>query len=78
MQNDINTYPIQQFISLVKNADLTNQKNIMMDIKNARILALTLGEVSAKLNQDYEALLDKIQNGSNQTIELKMDGGGFR
>lgn len=77
MQNDINTYPIQQFITLVKNAEISNQKNIILDIKTARNLALTLGEVSSKMVQDYDAMLSKI-TGSDDVIEVKMDGGGFK
>jgi len=77
MQNDINTYPIQQFIELVKLADISQKKEIKLDIKTARILALTLGEVAVKLNQDYESLLEK-RNQNNDVIEIRMDGGGFK
>ena len=77
MQNDINTYPIQQFITLVKNAEISNQKSIMLDIKTARNLALNLGEVTSKMVQDYDAMLSKI-TGGNDVIEVKMDGGGFK
>ena len=77
MQNEINTYPIQQFIELVKIADISQKKEIKLDIKTARILALTLGEMAVKLNQDYESLLGK-GNQSSEVIEIRMDGGGFK
>lgn len=77
MQNDINTYPIQQFIELVKLADISQKKEIKLDIKTARILALTLGEIAVKLNQDYESLLEK-RNQNSDVIEIRMDGGGFK
>lgn len=77
MQNDINTYPIQQFITLVKNAEISNQKSIMLDIKTARNLALNLGELTSKMVQDYDAMLSRI-TGSDDVIEVKMDGGGFK
>jgi len=77
MSNDINTYPIQQFISLVKNAELSNQKTVMMDIKVAKNLAFTLGEITSRMLQDYESMLSKI-TGGDEVIEVKMDGGGFK
>jgi hypothetical protein len=77
MQNDINTYPIQHFISLVKSAELANNKSVMLDIKTARNLALTLGEICSKMVQDYDVMLSKL-SGGNDIIEVKMDGGGFK
>jgi len=78
MPNDLNTYPIQQFIELVKHADLTQKKSISLDIKTAKTLAFTLGEVCAKLNQDYESLFGKIKNDNNSIVEVRLDGGGFK
>jgi hypothetical protein len=41
-------------------------------------LAFTIGEVNAKLLQDYDKLLTELKsNNNNDLIELKMDGGGF-
>ncbi|NBU69573.1 MAG: hypothetical protein EBS49_08220 [Verrucomicrobia bacterium] len=77
MSNDINTYPIQQFIALVKNAEMSNQKNILIDIKVAKHLAFTLGEITSKMVQDYDTMLSKV-TGDNNIIEVKMDGGGFK
>ena len=45
MQNPINTVPIQQFMQQVKAADLTQQREIKLDIKTAKALAYCLGEV---------------------------------
>jgi len=78
MPNDINIYPVQQFIETVKLADMTQKKSITLDIKTARVLALTLGEISAKLNQDYESIISKIQNNNTEVLEVKLDGGGFK
>ena len=64
MPNDINTYPVQQFIELVKLADISQKKEIKLDIKTARILALTLGEVMSQLNQDYYQILKNLQNNN--------------
>lgn len=78
MPSDINTYPIQQFIELVKLADVSQKKEIKLDIKTARNLALTLGEVTAQLSQDYSQLIKDIQNTNNDVVEIRMDGGGFK
>ena len=56
----INTIAIQQFIQQVKIADASQQKEIRMDIKNAKALSFALTEVLAKLTQDYEILLKEL------------------
>jgi hypothetical protein len=78
MSNPINTFPIQQFIQQVKSAELSQQKEIKLDIKTAKTLAFCLGEVSAKLLEDYDSILKELQQaqGSGE-ITVKMDGGGF-
>lgn len=78
MPNDINTYPVQQFIETVKIADMTQKKSITLDIKTARVLAFTLGEIYSKLNEDYESFFKRVQNSNTEVIEVKMDGGGFK
>jgi hypothetical protein len=76
VQNEpVNTMAIQQFISQVKSADASNQKEIRVDIKNARRLALTLGEVMTKLNGDLEALLLKQASREDEVIQVQLDGG---
>jgi len=71
----INTNPIQQFISQVKSADASNQKEIKLNIDQARRLAFTLGEVMTRLNGDLEALLVKKTSGADEVISITMDGG---
>ena len=79
MSNDpINTIAIQQFIQQVKIADASQQKEIRLDIKNAKAISFALAEVLAKLAQDYEVLLqDLLKVSGNDTITVTMDGGGF-
>jgi hypothetical protein len=79
MSNDpINTIAIQQFIQQVKIADASQQKEIRLDIKNAKAISFALAEVLAKLTQDYEVLLqDLLKVSGNDTITVTMDGGGF-
>jgi hypothetical protein len=74
----INSIAIQQFVQQVKIADSSQQKEIRMDIKNAKALSFALTEVLAKLTQDYELLLQELLKSSgNDTITVAMDGGGF-
>lgn len=78
MPNPINTLPIQQFIQQVKSAELSQQKEVKLDIKTAKNLVYCLGEINAKLVEDYDRLLIELKNSSgNGDVSVKMDGGGF-
>jgi hypothetical protein len=77
MPNPINTIPIQQFIQQVKAADLTQQREIKLDIKTAKALAYCLGEVSAKLLEDYDTVFRRLEASTGGAITVQMDGGGF-
>jgi hypothetical protein len=77
MPNPINTIPIQQFIQQVKAADLTQQREIKLDIKNAKALAYCLGEVSAKLLEDYDIIIKRLESSTSSEVTVQMDGGGF-
>lgn len=74
----LNTLPIQQFFSLVKSAEAGRQKEIRMDINQAKTLALTLGQVMTRLEGDLEKFvaeqIQKLQN--EQEITINFDGGG--
>lgn len=77
MQNPINTIPIQQFLQTVKSADLSQQKEIRLDIKTAKSLAYCIADLNARLLEDQDALLKKIQANNGSNISVQMDGGGF-
>jgi hypothetical protein len=78
LSNPINTAPLQQFIQQVKMADMNQQKEVKLDIRTAKQLALTIGEITSKLTQDYENLLHAIKNSNdNAVVEVQLDGGGF-
>ncbi len=77
MPSPINTAPIQQFIQQVKAADLTQQREIKLDIKTAKALAYCLGEVNAKLLEDFDTLFRRLESSSGGSITVQMDGGGF-
>jgi hypothetical protein len=77
MSNPINTLPIQQFIQQVKSAELAQQKEVKIDIKSAKMLAYSLGEITAKLLEDQDELLIKLTQAQGSEVTIKMDGGGF-
>ena len=77
MPEPINTLPLQQFIQQVKAADMTQQREIRIDIKTAKSLVYCLAEINAKLIEDYDVLLKKLEQSSGSAVTLSMDGGGF-
>jgi len=77
MQNErINTIPIENFIKQVKSADANREKEIRIDIQQAKNITFTLGLVLARLNGRLEDLLAQKQEAADeQTIKITMDGG---
>jgi len=78
MQNPINTVPIQQFLQQVKAADLTQQKEIKIDLKTAKALAYCIGEVNARLLENYDVILQRVLQNTGESVSIQMDGGGFK
>ena len=76
MAEPLNTIPIQQFISQVKTADSSNQKEIRLPLQQAKNLAYTLGIVMSRLEGDLEKILSETSNSDNDVIEVRVDGGG--
>ena len=77
MQNvdSLNTVPLQQFIQQVKQADAGRQKELRLDIQQAKNLAFTLGIVMSRLEGDLEKLVTAAARGDNDVIQINMDGG---
>lgn len=78
MQNPINTQPIQSFIQQVKAAELSQQKEVKLDIKTAKMLMYCLADVNARLLENYDVLLQKVLENTGETVSIQMDGGGFK
>ena len=75
-QNDpLNTVPIQQFISQVKSADASKEKEVKLTIEQSKRIALTLGEVMARLSGDLEQILARKNSGADDVIQVNMDSG---
>jgi hypothetical protein len=77
MNDIINTIPLQQFIQQVKAADLSQQREIKMDIKTAKNLVYCMSEINARLLSNYDELLNKVSQPSDQSISIQLDGGNF-
>ena len=77
MQNvePLNTLPIQKFIQDVKQADAGRQKEIRIDINQAKNLAFCLGMVMSRLEGDLETLVHQQNSGENDVIQVSMDAG---
>jgi len=71
----LNTAPIQQFIQQVRSADASKAKEVKLDLQQAKRLAFCLGETMSRLEGDLEEILSKQSSGSEDVIEVKMDGG---
>ena len=78
MQPQINLSPINQFIQIMRAAELSQQKEIKIPIHQARLLNLTLSEMIDKINQDYEAMFNDLKKSvDTESVSVTMDGGGF-
>ena len=71
----INTAPIERLLQQIKNADSSQQKQVTMDIANAKEVAYSLATVLARLAGNYETLITKADNQPD--IEVKVDGGSL-
>jgi hypothetical protein len=71
----LNTLPIQKFIQDVKQADAGRQKEIRLDIQQAKNLAFTLGAVMARMEGDLEKLVKESSSTSEEVIQITMDAG---
>jgi len=71
----LNTIPIQQFLQQVKTADSSRQREVRLTIEQAKSLAFTLGIVMSRLEGDLEKLVVDNAGSSDETIEVRLDGG---
>ena len=75
----INTVPLEKFFQQVKVAEQSNSKDVRLSIADAKVLALTVGQINARLLGDMEQFISNKQTQSEQeVINVEMDGGGFK
>jgi len=72
----LNTYPIEQFLEKARIAVKSNQKNLVLDIKEVQSLSDSLAMVMTRIAGTLDADLQKTDE--NSVITVKMDGGGFQ
>lgn len=72
----LNTTVIEKFLQQVKVADSSRQKEIRLDIQNAKNLAYTLGIVMTRLEGDLEKFVAEYSKKSDEeVIQITLDGG---
>ena len=76
-ENNINTAVINQVLNTIKAADMSNQREVRLDITTAKNLSYTLGLVMTRLVGNYEGLLKEVQKDDNTVISVEMDGGNW-
>ena len=72
----INTLPIENFLEKARIAVKSNQKQVVLDIKDAQSLYDSLAVVMTRLTGKLDEQLSKPQEET--AIEVSMDGGGFK
>jgi len=80
MQKDpINTIPLEKFFSQVRAAEQGNAKDVRLTLDDAKILALTLGQINARLLGNIEEFIaTKAVEKDSEIVNVEMDGGGFK
>jgi hypothetical protein len=75
-QNNINTSVITQVLNTIKAADMSNQREVRLDITTAKNLSYTLGMVMTRLAGNYEGLIQEVQK-NDTVVSIEMDGGSW-
>lgn len=76
----INTVPIEDFLNKTRIASKSNQKQVVLDIKEAVSIADSMALVMTRMTGELEKILavaatSKPTDGG--AIQVKMDGGNF-
>lgn len=68
----LNTIPVQQFMQRVKTADKAKAKEVKLSLDEAKTLALTLGQVMARLEGDLERFVYEAGQGNDEVISVEI------
>lgn len=71
---ELNTLPIEEFLNKTRIAIKSNQKDLVLSIKEATDLQNSLSVVMTRLAGELDQIASSNQLGP---IEIKMDGGKF-
>jgi hypothetical protein len=69
--NNLNTLPIEMFLDKARIATKSNQRNLVLDIKEVQALADSLAVVMTRLAGTV------VTSAPTESIQVKMDGGRF-
>jgi hypothetical protein len=70
----LNTIPLQQFIQQVKSAENSRSKEVKLTMEQAKNLAFTIGIVMSRLQGDLEKLVVQSKSGSDDVVQVVLDG----
>ena len=74
----IQTRPIEDFIGQVRTAKSSQQKQIVLPIKDAERLADSLAQTMTRLAGIQEEIIEALKVAQqSQTVNIEMDGGSF-
>ena len=71
----LNTLPVEDFLNKARIASKSNQKQVILDIKEAQALADSLAIVMTRLAGELDKVITTAE--SNAVTSVKMDGGIF-
>ena len=76
----INTVPIEEFLNKTRIASKSNQKQVVLDIKEAVSIADSMALVMTRMSGELEKVLAAAATAKpadNSPLQVKMDGGYF-
>jgi len=77
-KNKIQTRPIEDFIGQVRTAKNSQQKQIIIPIKEAERIADSLAQTMTRLTGIQEEIIEALKTAQqSQTLNIEMDGGNF-
>ena len=76
-KNKIQTRPIEDFIGQVRTAKNSQQKQIVLPMRQAEKLADSLAQTMTRLAGIQEEIIEALKTAQeSQTVNIEMDGGG--
>lgn len=77
-KNKIQTRPIEDFIGQVRTAKNSQQKQIVLPIRQAEKLADSLAQTMTRLAGIQEEIIEALKTAQqSQAVNIEMDGGNF-
>ena len=78
-KNKIQTLPIEDFIGQVRTAKSSQQKQIVLPMREAEKLADSLAQTMIRLAGIQEEIIEAYKSvQQSQTVNVEMDGGDFK